>query len=373
MQNVFVSVGRAFRPEQEAFVSAVEGRLRDAGFKPRTLGRSAWTSEAPLVGISQLMDSCHATVIIAFERVRLDAGTDLDEVVGERVLTTVWNQIEATLAYDRGHPLLVMVDEDVWLEGLLEKGHDWFVQQVRLEVSLLSTAEFRGVFDHWADSVRRRSARPFVHASEEQTASPHGEGQKRKDGASDDRIRILMLASSPADEARLRLDQEHRDIDRALRRADFRDRFDFHTVQAVRTTDVTEAMLRFRPNVVHFSGHGSSDGELIFEDALGNGVAVPPDGLRRLFSKFSDDVECVLLNACYSKRQAEAIALTVASVIGMPAPIADADALLFSAAFYQALGYGRSFDDAYELGVVELALQDSATRVGPVLLKASTA
>ena len=43
-------------------------------------------------------------------------------------LPTVWNQIEAAMAYTLGRPLLVIVEDGLVSEGLLEGKYDWIVQ-----------------------------------------------------------------------------------------------------------------------------------------------------------------------------------------------------------------------------------------------------
>ena len=58
-----------------------------------------------------------------------------------------------------------------------------------------------------------------------------------------------------------------RAIDGALREAEFRDRFEIHQHWAVRIGDLQEALLRYRPDIVHFSGHGTESSEIILQDA----------------------------------------------------------------------------------------------------------
>ena len=70
----------------------------------------------------------------------------------------------------------------------------------------------------------------------------------------------------------------------------------------------------------------------------------------------SHGFDCVVLNACYSQRQAKAIAKHVDCVIGMSKGITDAAAIDFSAAFYAALADGESIQRAYESGCVEISL-----------------
>jgi hypothetical protein len=61
-----------------------------------------------------------------------------------------------------------------------------------------------------------------------------------------------------------------------------------------------------------------------------------------------------VLNACYSKTQALAIAEHVDCVVGMSRAIADSAAINFSAAFYQALAFGENVDHAFQLACSEI-------------------
>jgi len=88
-----------------------------------------------------------------------------------------------------------------------------------------------------------------------------------------------------------------------------------------------------------------------------------------LFEQFAHQVNCVLLNACYSETQARAIAKHIEYVIGMNKAIGDRAAIAFAVGFYQALGAGRTIEDAYELGCVQIRLQDIPEHLTPVLIK----
>jgi hypothetical protein len=70
-----------------------------------------------------------------------------------------------------------------------------------------------------------------------------------------------------------------------------------------------------------------------------------------------DNIRCVVLNACYSKKQAQAIAKHIDCVIGMSKAIGDEAAINFAVAFYQALGYGKNVKTAFDLGCVQIDLQ----------------
>src|SRR5438067_1452690 len=127
---------------------------------------------------------------------------------------------------------------------------------------------------------------------------------------------ILILTANPKNTDRLRLDEEVREIDEGLRRARQRDRFKLEQKWAVRPDDFRRAMLDHEPNIVHFSGHGAGQQGIVLEDNRGQPKPVSAKALQGLFQLFPN-VECVLLNACYSEIQANAIAASVRYVIGM--------------------------------------------------------
>ena len=76
----------------------------------------------------------------------------------------------------------------------------------------------------------------------------------------------------------------------------------------------------------------------------------------------------MVLNACYSEQQAKAIAEHIDYVIGMSNAISDSAAISFSAAFYQALGYGIDFRTAFELGCAQIDLENLGEQDTPKFL-----
>ena len=160
---------------------------------------------------------------------------------------------------------------------------------------------------------------------------------------------ILILAANPKNTSQLRLDLEVRKIDDGLQRAKKRDRFMLKQKWAVRPVDVRRAMLDYKPNIVHFCGHGGGEDGLVFEDESENTRLVDAETLAEFFELFADVVDCVVLNACFSETQAEAIAQHINYVIGMNSSIGDAAAIEFSVAFYDAIGTGESVEFAHKL------------------------
>jgi hypothetical protein len=94
--------------------------------------------------------------------------------------------------------------------------------------------------------------------------------------SNDNQIRILFLTAEPIDSARLRLGRELEDIKERLRLANLQQIFVLER-RSARPQDISQAIQDFKPNIVHFSGHGRSNGELRFEDELGNTHPVTPE------------------------------------------------------------------------------------------------
>ncbi|BAZ23243.1 hypothetical protein NIES4073_41310 [Kalymmatonema gypsitolerans NIES-4073] len=180
---------------------------------------------------------------------------------------------------------------------------------------------------------------------------------------------ILILAANPKGTTQLRLDEEVREIDAGLQRAKHRDQFVLEQKWAVRPRDIHRAMLDINPSIVHFSGHGTGDEGLVFEDETGSAKLVDGEALAGLFELFADQVECVVLNGCYSQVQALAIAQHVNYVIGMKKAIGDRAAIEFAVAFYDALASGRPVEFAYKFGCAAIRLAGVPEQLTPILKK----
>jgi hypothetical protein len=184
-----------------------------------------------------------------------------------------------------------------------------------------------------------------------------------------EKITILFLSADPINSSRLRLGEELREIQDKLKLSSQNKKFILETRMSVRPSDITQALLELNPQIVHFSAHGTNEGELCIEDLNGKLLPVSKDALLSLFTQFSDSVNCVLLNACFSDIQAEAIAENIKYVIGMKKEIGDRAAISFSIGFYQALGAGKTIPEAFELGIIQIRLQGISEHMIPTLLR----
>ena len=132
-----------------------------------------------------------------------------------------------------------------------------------------------------------------------------------------------------------------------------------------------------KPHIVHFSGHGVGEDGLALENEAGDVQLVQAEALAQLFrlfvAPFTDPpVQCVLMNACYSEVQANAIAEHIPFVIGMNKAVGDKAAREFAVGFYDALGAGREIPIAYEFGKVSISMAGIPEHLTPQLVTPKT-
>jgi hypothetical protein len=162
--------------------------------------------------------------------------------------------------------------------------------------------------------------------------------------------RILFLYASSKNTVKLRFDREASAIRGRSQKSKKKIQLICEDVWAVEAKNIQDYILKFEPHIVHFSGHGSEDQGLEFENEEGRSQWVNSQTLSNLFMLYADHVECVVFNTCCSEKLADEISRHIDFVIGMNAEINDKASIEFSRGFYNALETGCSYKKAYEFG-----------------------
>lgn len=160
-------------------------------------------------------------------------------------------------------------------------------------------------------------------------------------------IVVLFLASNPLDQTQLRLDEEARAISENIRKSKHRDSVTLESRWATRPLDVLQALNELGPTVVHFSGHGTDQDEIVFQDDQGNAKLVSKAAIVQTLTASSNAIRLVFFNTCFSERQAQAVVAAIDAAIGMTTSIGDNAARVFAAQFYSAIGFGLSIPKAF--------------------------
>jgi hypothetical protein len=183
-----------------------------------------------------------------------------------------------------------------------------------------------------------------------------------------DKIRILFLSADPVDKGLLRLSEEVRAFDERITLGSAKDAFELTQQFALRPNDLQQALLKYQPHIVHFSGHRSLTKEILLEERSGKSSPVTGKGLAELFRILRDNVRIVFFDACFSMSQAEAISSVIDYTVGTNKAVGDQAAVAFAVAFYRALAFGRSVISAFELAKTEIDLVRIPGGDTPVLL-----
>ncbi|CAM5669511.1 CHAT domain-containing protein [Streptomyces viridochromogenes] len=223
--------------------------------------------------------------------------------------------------------------------------------------------------DRQADSRRRqeknharevaRLSRPAAHVKYVAVQSPKPEP-----------LRVLYLTASPeavettiehpdgsieTNGVWLRVDYEVRQVKDMLRKSTYRDLVTIEHLPAATAMDLLEGLNNHRPHVVHFSGHASSLGLLLENDAgTDAGSELDFTLLARMLGATDDPPSLVVLNACESLDGADDLLQTVPTVIGMSDEINDASAVTFAARFYSGIASAQSVSTAVEQAKVAM-------------------
>ncbi len=168
--NIFISVGGTANEKQESFVSAIESRLKSEYLIANTVGRNKFSCDSPLKTIVELLDECSGTIIIALERTYFPMGIEkrggrMESTISDVKFPTPWNQIEAAMAYSKGQPIMLIIEDGLRNEGLIEQGHDWYVLRVKLDNSSLYSPEFNGVLSSWKKKVEEYQSKLITNVN----------------------------------------------------------------------------------------------------------------------------------------------------------------------------------------------------------------
>lgn len=120
--RVFASIQWQLNMEQRLMWSRVRDYLEQVSLQIVTLDG---ISRDPFPHLRHAVLSSHGMIVIAFERFRCAQGYEYGLAGapfphGERRISSVWNQVEAAMAYQAGIPLLILLESGLSQEGILD-------------------------------------------------------------------------------------------------------------------------------------------------------------------------------------------------------------------------------------------------------------
>jgi hypothetical protein len=165
----FLSYATPYNSLQQEFLNRVIGEIKDRLLFPRTLGRTDQYTQTPLTGIRRMMLSSFGFMTIAFRRVFVTEaisrlGTPQQQTFANFWLSSPYIQIETAMAYQRGLPIMILVEEGVSMNsvfgGVLELGAGPFTiirfnpQDEQSISDFFNSVFWKETFEDWASEVR---------------------------------------------------------------------------------------------------------------------------------------------------------------------------------------------------------------------------
>jgi hypothetical protein len=162
--SIFLSCGTPSTKEQGDFISAIEAHLKSHGCVPQTVGRSKYSVRQPIQAARECIGSCHGAVVIAFERTRIIRGIErpaspVQQEFENESHPTIWNQMEAAMAYAQDVPILTFVQKGLKRQGMLSNRLEWTPVETDLSLAELTTEKFQQIFREWLALVRKGAGR----------------------------------------------------------------------------------------------------------------------------------------------------------------------------------------------------------------------
>lgn len=174
-------------------------------------------------------------------------------------------------------------------------------------------------------------------------------------------LAVLCLQAGPTTLNQLQLRQEHAVLRQIAARRGQR-LLTVKTNPATRRDDIMAEILAARPDVVHFAGHGTSDGKLLFEEGRGQAGPVTVDALASVLRVLPASLPCLVLGSCFGASYAGRLLGAARSVAGSMTALPDPAAIEFTRGFYTALAIGgTSVAKAFDAGLAQMQVHGHDT------------
>lgn len=177
-------------------------------------------------------------------------------------------------------------------------------------------------------------------------------------------LTVLFISANPSDSRyRLRLERERKTIESEKMRSQYKDKINFINWDGIQKEEIHLILNTYQPDILHFSGHLTQDGSLVFVNEDGKGEIVLGSQFIEAIRLHNKYLKCIILNGCYSDKISEQMHKYFESVIGMVNPIEDKDAIEFSQMFYNSLFSGKSMEESLSITTNHLKLLNRSLTV----------
>ena len=183
-------------------------------------------------------------------------------------------------------------------------------------------------------------------------------------------LRIAYLVTNPQPAATLNTLQEAKQVIKTISSSSHAEKIDLRPVLAPSFDDLIDELNRFKPHVVHFSGHGGDESLLFDNETIGQsgGTALDFDTIAELLAAVDFKPSGLVLMACDTVSGATKFLDHTGFVVAMADSIDDNAASEFSVRFYRSIADGVALDNAVKQGRLSIKAKGYLDADLPTLL-----
>jgi hypothetical protein len=156
--------------------------------------------------------------------------------------------------------------------------------------------------------------------------------------------RLLLTESNPLGTPQITTSRELQAIVDTIKPTRLRDLFTSHYLLDLNRDGLIRTISEVRPTMLHFAGHGDTDG-ITVSDGNGGIKVLGQDDLAAILDGYELDV--LFLNACYSAKAHAGLVKTARVFVGSPRAMKNSVAVNFASGFYGALAEGLRVEEAW--------------------------
>jgi tetratricopeptide (TPR) repeat protein len=172
-------------------------------------------------------------------------------------------------------------------------------------------------------------------------------------------IKLLFLSAVPFGRTFINIKGEVQAVRKKIAASRQEERFEFIEVADVRLDALPGRLTQHQPHIVHFTGHGTEEGNLLLLRDDGEEVEASPELLAAYLRnlQLGGNLRVALFNCCHSDRVARAAVRTLDCAIGTAEEMPDQAAPAFAGDFYLMLASGTSVKEAYETARLRMSAE----------------
>ena len=168
------------------------------------------------------------------------------------------------------------------------------------------------------------------------------------------KLTILFLGLDIKDMEILKSNEEFQLIYDIIEESEYKDYIQIIPALSIKRNQLRSKILKYRPQVLHFVGHGIEKIGTIFPgDNLDTDSNTLEFDLISTIEKYSNFIKLVVFNTCYTGDLAKKLKNVIDISIGVNETVDDDGAISFTRGFYRVFCNGENIYDSFEKGITE--------------------